>query len=192
MEMSVRMTSTASRSSKARPVSPLSASMTVCPHGVSMSRSTHRTSGSSSITRMRPLRIWRTVVSATSGAESPELMGRRIVKMLPIPTVLSISIVPPWRLTMPQETARPSPVPRAPLVVKKGSSTRRRVSSDMPEPVSSAATITVFASSEIRKTNWPPPGMASSPLMSRFMNTSRSSAEMPATGESVPPSTTTS
>ena len=64
------------------------------------------------------------------------LLGSAGQNVVPLPGSLSISRSAPCRCATPYTIARPSPVPRSPLVVKNGSRQRRRVSSSMPMPVS--------------------------------------------------------
>ena len=115
-------------------------------------------------------------VGSGSRAGSP---GSRTVKVLPSPGRLATSTVPPCRVTMPQTTASPSPLPCGPFVVKKGSKTRRAVSGGMPTPVSRTVTTAPVAFRASSKTRRPPRGMASSALMRRLVKTSRSSSGAP-------------
>src|SRR5580704_4211800 len=74
--------------------------------------------------------------------------------------------------------ARPSPVPRSPLVVKKGSRQRRRVSSSIPMPVSvtSTSACPLFSGpgvALVRMVSVPPSGIASTALKMRLISASR-------------------
>src|SRR3990172_614272 len=58
-------------------------------------------------------------------------------KVVPVPGSLSSVIQPSCCLTIPYTVESPSPVPRpSPLVVKKGSKTRRCVATSIPTPLS--------------------------------------------------------
>src|SRR4030095_4274504 len=61
----------------------------------------------------------------------------------PFPYCDSTSMLPLWRLMMPKLTAKPSPNPAVPLVVKNGSNTRDLTSGYMPTPVSPMVVETV-------------------------------------------------
>src|SRR6185437_14519163 len=74
--------------------------------------------------------------------------GRRIVKQVPFPTVLSTSIVPPCWPTICLTVASPSPVPKL-LVLNRGSKMRMRFSGGMPEPVSSTLSSTASSSARV-------------------------------------------
>ena len=112
--------------------------------------------------------------------------------MVPLPTVDSMSMVPRWRLTMPYTMGRPRPVPRSPLVEKKGSRQRRRTSSVMPVPVSltsrntwgtrGASGVSSLAEASrmpVRMRIRPPSGIASTALKMRLASISRISDSLP-------------
>ncbi len=192
MARSVSTRSTDSISIREIPARPSAASTTWQPFSRRRSARDWRISGlSSTISTRLPAGTAvepRVLPSAGNSAGT----GRLTTKVVPRPSALSTSIAPPWRFTMPQTTARPSPLPWAPLVLKKGSNTRRRVSSDMPQPPSSARTTTWPPSVAVRKVNRPPAGIASSALLSRLRNASRSSSAVPATKGILPISIFTS
>ena len=74
----------------------------------------------------------RVPASTTNLGPGFDALGRRTVKVVPRPTSDSTLISPPCRCTMPKATLSPRPLPRSPLVVKKGSNRRRRTASLMP------------------------------------------------------------
>src|SRR5258705_135049 len=98
-----------------------------------------------------------------------------------------MSNVPRWRWMIPYAMASPRPVPRSPLVVKKGSRQRRRTSSVIPAPVSVTVTSTGVrsASAVVAMRSVPPCGMASTALKIRFISTSRSSETFPSMDSTV-------
>ena len=69
-------------------------------------------------------------------AAAPTIAEKRGESSCPTPGVDSISAWPRCRFTMPYTSARPSPVPALPFVVKNGSKARSRTSADMPMPES--------------------------------------------------------
>ena len=94
------------------------------------------TISSSSTIRILALMVLSRVLLAALGRRAVRAAGR-CGTWCPRPTALSTSIAPPWALTMPWLTDRPSPVPLpTSLVVKNGSKIRCRFSSGMPQPVS--------------------------------------------------------
>ena len=70
--------------------------------------------------------------------------GKRMVKVVPLPSSLATVIVPPSCSTMRLVIARPRPSPRF-LVVTKSSKIAPRRSAGMPEPVSAMLTSTSVA-----------------------------------------------
>ena len=151
-----------------------------------MSASTACTSGSSSTISTRAVREGGATVMPVTESGSAMGIGSRTTNVLPAPGALSTSIVPPWRVTMPHDTARPSPVPRGPLEVKNGSNTRRRISSGMPTPVSFTEMVAQSGRASRRTVQRPPSGIASTALVIRLVRTSRSSSGRPATGGASP------
>jgi hypothetical protein len=91
-----------------------------------MSASIWASTSSSSTTRMRALGISTGTGSGARMAGCPRKTGKCTVTVVPTFSWLSMRTRPPCRDTMPYTTDSPSPVPRAPLVVKKGSKARRR------------------------------------------------------------------
>jgi len=69
-------------------------------------------------------------------------IGKRMVKMVPLPVSVSKLSEPPcFSITTEREMARPCPVPRpTSLVVKKGRKTLSRAASGMPVPSSEMET----------------------------------------------------
>src|SRR5207344_818387 len=91
--------------------------------------------------------------------------GKWIPTVVPWPTVLLITSVPPFCSTNRFAIARPSPVPSG-RVVKNGSVTVGSSSAGMPLPVSEISTMTLVRSALTRVVtpSVPPPGIASSAL----------------------------
>ena len=98
-----------------------------------MSASIWASISSSSTTRMRWLPTSTCPTSCTGAEGLPQKTGRCKVTVVPMFSRLSMRTRPPWRDTMPYTTDSPSPVPRAPFVVKKGSNARRRTSDRHPD-----------------------------------------------------------
>src|SRR5437867_2030926 len=111
--------------------------------------------------------------SAWPGAASN---GSRALTRVPCPRTLCTASSPPCRSITERAMAMPSPVPCG-LVVKKRSKMRDSVSSDMPPPVSSMVTVSVFASAAhaVVTVSRPPGASDSSPLRTRLRNALRSS-----------------
>ena len=84
---------------------------------------------------------------------------------------------------MPNTMVSPSPVPRSPLVVKKGSRQRLRTVSDMPAPLSSISMMAWLSRvlCRLRMVITPPSGSASTALSMRFVIASRTSLSAPST-----------
>ena len=95
-------------------------------------------------------------------------------KQLPRPISLRTRRRPEWRATIPNEIARPSPVPRpTSFVVKNGSKIWSRRSAAMPQPSSPIPIATSGAARSARITIRPPSPTASAAFERRFMNTCR-------------------
>jgi transposase len=129
---------------KARAFSADSASITEWPAASRTRRTTRRTSGWSSTTRMWPVG-GRSEFGPGRPAQGQACRGRRSPgagrsgRWFPAPARCRGGC-PPICFTMPQQMERPRPVPSpGGLVVKKGSKTRRWTSRDIPSP-SSATT----------------------------------------------------
>ena len=132
---------------------------------------------------------------STEGAErsvDPSVAGSSISNVAPAPGRLSHRILPPCCLTMAYALARPRPVPcPTPLVVKKGSKTRRRVASVMPGPLSPTRMRTVPAgvvstAMTIRGAAPTASMIASRALMQRFRTACSIWLSRPATGGTSP------
>ena len=85
-----------------------------------MSASIWASTSSSSTTRIRALPVSTGPAPAPAPRAARRTPADARVTVVPTFSRLSIRTRPPWRDTMPYTTDRPSPVPRAPLVVKNG------------------------------------------------------------------------
>ena len=121
-------------------------------------------SGSSSTIKMRKSLRWDFVSSffSFSGCSGFCVVGSSTINVVPRPGRLCTRIFPRWALIMLYTKLKPRPVPRSPLVVKKGSKMRGKMCSGIPCPVSEMySRHHPFSSMVERMVNVPPSGMAS-------------------------------
>ena len=105
------------------------------------------------------------------------------MNVVPRPGSLSTRMSPPCRLTIEYAIESPSPEPASPLVEKNGSKMRRRISSDMPTPVSLTVRATVSPGPfVVAIESSPPVGIASTAFRTRFVSISVSAAGRPLIG----------
>ena len=86
---------------------------TTYPRRSSTTLASRRTAGSSSTRRMvsRPPETAAAAVRAGAATTSPSATGKSTLRVVPCPTLLSTSIQPPCRSTMPNTVANPNPAP---------------------------------------------------------------------------------
>ena len=167
------------------PAWPPCVAVMTCPSSCRVSCSDLISNGSSSTSRMRSRRpTAATLEICVADTTEAVTAGNTNDTVVPLPTSLATSISALWRWTIPYTIARPSPVPRSPLVVKKGSRHRRRVSSSMPTP--GVAHVDGHARAHRRRPSCglrtlmvPPFGMASTALNIRLVRASRISCSAP-------------
>src|SRR5229473_1116724 len=143
----------------------------------SMRRMAEATIGSSSTTRIRPLRP-RTRGGGMGVSSTARVFatGSSTRKTVPLPSWLWTVISPPSDVTMRWQMASPRPVPRPTgLVVKNGLEIRPRIASGIPVPVSRTSTATRSTPSRrvatrISLPSALPSGIAWAALTMRFRN----------------------
>lgn len=110
--------------------------------------------------------------------------GNLIVKLVPFPTSLATSIVPPWSETICLAIANPRPLPpvrrsRAGSARQNRSNTWGRCSGAIPAPVSEIVTTASEPDRTARSSTRPPGGVARTALATTLPSTWRSRSGSP-------------
>ena len=117
-----------------------------------------------------------------AGCRTFASVGNATTKLVPTPTSLVTEIVPRCSFTMRRQMPSPNPVPPwTAFGVKRGSNTRGRTSSGIPNPSSSTVIQTCASRIRVRTaTTWSLPGQASNALTTRLVTNCTSFPREPA------------